>query len=85
MIEEIGKAFETARGKRAKAASTPGFPGTCLSKLEEGEEQVMIDEYRSIVGKLLYLMTKIGPTLANAIRELSGHMSNPGEKHWKAL
>jgi hypothetical protein len=85
MIDAIEKKFVACRGKGAKKASTPGFPGTCLAKLKEGEEQVDIDGYRSIVGKLLYLMTKIGPTYANAARELSAHMSNPGEVHWKAL
>jgi hypothetical protein len=85
MIEDIILQFEQQRGKGAKKAATPGFPGTCLEKLQESEEQVDIDGYRSIVGKILYLMTKIGPTLANAARELSAHMSNPGERHWKAL
>jgi hypothetical protein len=30
-------------------------------------------------------MTKIGPDLSNAARELSAHLSSPGEEHWKAL
>ena len=45
----------------------------------------MLTEYRSLVGKLLYYTTKIGPEMSNAVRDLSSHMSNPGPEHWKAL
>ena len=30
-------------------------------------------------------MTKVASELANACRELSSHMSNPGPEHWKAI
>ena len=30
-------------------------------------------------------MVTIGPDLVNAARDLSAHMSNPGEEHWKAM
>ena len=33
----------------------------------------------------MYYMTKIAPEICNAVRELSSHMTNPGEEHWKAL
>jgi len=42
-------------------------------------------EYWSIVGKLMYYMTKIGPELANAVWELAGQMVKPNKEHWKAL
>ncbi len=45
----------------------------------------MTTEFRSIVGKVAYFQNKIGPTIANATRELSGHFSNPSTEHWKAL
>jgi hypothetical protein len=83
MVKEIEDKFEAATGKKAKLAPTPGLPGTSLTKNQE--EIVMIDEYRSIVGKLMYYMCKIAPEICNAVRELSSHMTNPGTEHWKAL
>jgi hypothetical protein len=83
LIDDIVKHFELATGRPAQEASTPGYPGKTLTK-NEGE-MVMLDEYRSLTGKIMYLTTKIAPELSNAARELAQHMSNPGEEHWKAL
>ena len=71
------------RGKKAKEYATPGAPGKTLKK-NEGI-MVDIDAYRSIVGKIMYNATKITPEICYAVRELAGHLSNPGEEHWKAL
>lgn len=49
------------------------------------DDIIDIDGYRSIVGKLLYYVTKIAPACSNAVRELSQHMQSPGEMHWRAL
>jgi hypothetical protein len=46
---------------------------------------VELDAYISIVGKIMYYATKIAPDICNAVRELAGHLSNPGAEHWKAL
>jgi hypothetical protein len=83
MIEDIVKLFTEVTGKQPKKAATPGYPGKYLQK-NEGEI-VNLEPYRSIVGKLIYYMTKIGPDLSNAVRDLSAHLSNPGEEHWKSL
>ena len=83
MSNEIEEKFKLATGKEAKAAPTPGYPGTSLKK-NEGEE-VNLKDYRSIVGKLMYFMCKIAPEICNAVRDLASHMSNPGTEHWKAL
>jgi hypothetical protein len=50
-IEEIINATE----KEAKIYTTIGTPGKCLTK-NEGEP-VMLDEYRSLVGKIMYYAT----------------------------
>ena len=83
MTDDIIKSFIKATGKQPKKAPTPGYPGKTLSKNEE--ESVLHEEYRSIVGKILYQMTKIAPDLSNAARELSAHLASPGKEHWKAL
>ena len=83
MIEEIAETFERSVGRPAKAAPTPGFPGKMLAKYDG--EPIRQSDYRSLTGKILYYMTKVGPELANAARDLSSHMDCPGEEHWKAL
>ena len=83
MEQEICEAFKEATGKEAKEFLTPGYPGKTLSKHQEEPQQ--LDEYRSIVGKLLYYMTKVGPDMSNACQELASHLSSPGPEHWKAL
>jgi len=63
MIDEIAEAFEQAKGHKAKAAKTPGFPGKMLQKCDG--DPVLHAEFRSITGKLLCHMTKVGPEMAN--------------------
>ena len=68
----------------AKIAKTPGFQNTVLSKNEE-ENPTMLEEYRSLVGKLMYYVVKVAPDCANATRDLARYMKNPGPEHWKAM
>jgi hypothetical protein len=71
------------RGKPAKIYASPGTPG---KKWRTNEGTMLdLDAYRSIVGMIMYYETKIAPEICNAVRELEGHLSNPGEDHWKAL
>ena len=84
MVKEIIQDYEKLDGVPAlKKFHTPGTPGKVLNK-NEGEK-VKQTEYRSLVGKLLYYMTKTCPEMANVCRELSSHFDNPGEQHWKEL
>jgi hypothetical protein len=84
MIEDITKLYTETTKERIKHFNTPAYPGTTLTK-NEAPEPENIDAYRSIVGKLLYLMTKVAPNIANAVRELATHLSNPGKQHWRAV
>ena len=81
--DEIIELYETAMKKSVKGSETPGYPNKVLSK--NTGETVKMTEYRSLVGKIMYLMTKLAPDLANLARELAQHLSNPGEEHWKSL
>ena len=83
LVSKVAIAFTHAMGFEPKSYSTPGTPGTILKTNEE--DPIMIKKYRSIVGKLLYFSTKLGPDVTNAVRELSKHLSNPGQQHWEAL
>ena len=77
--EEIVEYYEKVTGEKAKLAKTPGFQNTVLSRNDR--EIIMLEEYRSLVGKLLYYTVKVGPDCANAVRDLTRHiMSSPGEE-----
>ena len=81
--EKFINCYEKMFEKNVKVAKTPGFPGKCLNK-NEGEV-IMLDEYRSLVGQIMFYMVKVGPDVANAARELAQHMTNPGEEHWNSM
>ena len=80
---DIVNTYESYIGKEVKEYDTPGTPGSVLGA-NDGVI-VDLDKYRSLVGKVMFYSTKIGPKQANAVRDLSRHMSNPGEEHWKAM
>jgi hypothetical protein len=86
MAETIVKDFESHVGRSIKGAKTPGFPGTTLRKGEDDQaEGIETEKYRSLVGKIMYYVTKIAPECANVARELSQYMAGPTQEHWKAM
>jgi hypothetical protein len=82
-LQEIIKSYEEYIGKTVRAYKTPGAPSTVMKKNEKEIEN--ISEYRSIVGKVMFYASKLGPKLVCSSRELATHMSNPGEEHWKGI
>jgi len=54
-------------------------------KVTEEQEEVKSTQYRLIVRKLMYYMTKDVPDISNAVQELAGQMIKPTIEHWKAL
>jgi len=62
--------------------ASPGAPNSVLDK-NPGE--VLHIYRRSLVGKIMFFATKIGPKMCNQVRDLARYMSNPGEEHWVAL
>ena len=85
MVDEIIELYEKEHGDipQSKLYGTPGTPGKTLSK-NDGDP-INAEKYRSIVGKIMYLVTKLFVEGSNAARELSKHFSNPGEEHWDAV
>ena len=81
-VKDIVNGYEDKVGE-VRSFSTPGYPGKTLLK-NKGEPD-SVTEYRSFVGKLLFVMKKTYLELANSVRELSSHMENPGPEHWKAV
>jgi hypothetical protein len=84
-LNEIIEAYENHTGKPIRKYSTPGAPGTVMKKNDPNNEPINITEYRSIVGKFMFVGVKLGPKYVNICRELATHMSNPSEEHWKGL
>jgi Reverse transcriptase (RNA-dependent DNA polymerase) len=82
-VEVMLADYKTIFKKAPKPAMTPAFPGQVLCK-NDGNT-ILHKEYRSLVGKLLYFVKKIGPVCANACRELSQHLENPGTAQWNAV
>ena len=83
MRRDIIKKFEDVIGGPVGSYQTPASATQQLTK-NDGEP-VRRTDYQSILGQLLYYTTKIAPPMANAVRELSSHMSNPNKEHWKAM
>jgi len=83
MANEIVEKYKKVTGRYPVGSNTPGIPGKSLAK-NQGET-IMLEDYRSIVGKVMYYTTKIAPECSNAARELVQHMSNPGNEHWIAM
>jgi hypothetical protein len=75
--------LEATNAKKVKPSATPGTPGRTLVK-NKGDA-VMESKYRKMVGKLLWTVKKESPDCANAVRELSAHLSNPGRDQWDAV
>jgi len=75
--------FEKHVGRTIKTYRTPGIPNEHLVK--HVGDPVEIDQYRSLVGQIMFFTTKVSLKTGAAIRALSAHMSNPGPLHWKAL
>ncbi len=79
MINDYKELF----GHLPKYSLLPALPGTTLTK---NKGNILLHgEYRSIVGNILYYVRKLSPICANACRELSQHLENPGTAHWKAV
>ncbi len=66
-----------------KIYASPGVPNSVLSK-NEGET-LHADKYMSLVGKIMFFATKVGPKICNQVRDLARHMANPGIEYWTAL
>jgi hypothetical protein len=76
--------YENFTSEQVPAYDTPGMPGVSL-EANPDEDPVEPEAYRCIVGKAMYLVTKLWASGSNATRELTKYFSNPGEQHWKAL
>ena len=81
--EDIVKSYEQMERITCKVRKTPAAPGSVLKK--SNDKPVRIENYRSMVGKVMFYGTKVCPKIVNICRELATHMGCPNEEHWKAM
>ena len=82
-VDGIVKSYEEYIKGKVKEYETPGKPHEYLDK--HIGDPLDLDEYRSLVGKIMFFTTKLSLKTGSATRALSGHMMNPGLDHWKAM
>lgn len=80
---EVIQSYEKATGHTPRRQKTPGKPGEVLVK-NEGSV-IKHDEYRSVLGKLMFYVTKSAPECSYACGQLARQMHNPGDQHWEAM
>ena len=80
-ISDMCAEFENERKMELPNHPTPGKPSTILEKHDgEALEESL---HRKYVGKALYAVIKVLPDCANAVRDLTVHLSNPSKECWK--
>ena len=85
LARKIIESFKEHMAQPAKISKVPGTQGETLPKAMEKEEEIDPEKYRSVVGKIMYLVTKVFVGGCNPARELSKHFQKPGGEHWKEL
>ena len=83
MVKQIIKMYTDYKGSAPKPQDSPGTPSTSL--VSNPGEAVDASDYRSIVGKVMYLVVKLWAAGSNAARELTRFFANPGKEHWKEV
>ena len=83
-VKKLVKVFQNHNGSNIKIKKTPGATGTAPSK-SNLEEPQNTDDYRSLVGQLMWYITRVVPDVENSSRQLAVHMSHTGTEHWNAL
>jgi hypothetical protein len=83
--ESMVRDFEKQKSCSIKTFSTPGAAVSPPLRSTPDDKIIMIDKFRSFVGRIMFACGKTEPTLSNACRELTVHLTAPNEVHWTAL
>ena len=79
---EEDSTYEEYAKKTVKEQPTLRYPNKTLPS--HSGDPIDVEIYKSLVGKLLYYMTKVAHEMANACRELSSHLDCPGPDIYRA-
>jgi hypothetical protein len=66
LVRQIVDIYENFTGEQVPAYDTPGMPGVLLEANPDDEDPVKPEAYRCIVGKAMYLVTKLWASGSNA-------------------
>jgi len=72
MLQEIKEIYADATGKTPRPWAMLGYPGKILWRATNEDIERKSTQYHSIMGKLMYYMTKVGLDSTSAVRELAG-------------
>ena len=89
-MNEMIQVGEKYIGHKVKECATPGIPEISLQKGTEKDLIVEPEKYRSVIGKIMYLVTKIWIEGSNPARELvkcffiphKGTLGEHGKNEW---
>ena len=71
-----------------RTTSTPAVPGSKLQARQVDDQPLSAadaDNYRSIVGWLIFLKHRVRLDIDNSVRELSMYQEHPQTSHWRAM
>ena len=85
MARKIVKEYKESTNGTIKEWNLPKYTSIKVTKPENDNEIYKQDEYRSMVGKVMYIVNKSNPICFNVVRELAKHFNNPTLQHWRAL
>jgi hypothetical protein len=77
--------FEKGMSGLIKTFSTPGAAVAPPLRSLPDDKIILNDMFRSYIGRIMFACGKTEPTLSNACRELTAHLTAPNEEHWAAL
>jgi hypothetical protein len=84
-IEAVVCDYKECMESDIKEFSTSGASVTPLRHLSPDDEIINMELFRSFLGRILIACGKTEPTISNACRELTSHLTAPNEEQWKAL
>ena len=75
-VQEFGSIRDT---------NTPGPTGAPPTRSSTEDEILQMERFRSFVGRLMFAARTTEPSICNACRALSSHLTAPNVEHWKRL
>jgi len=67
MLQEIKQAISEVTSKALKVWTALAYPDMRLTNASETKEEMKSTEYRSVMEKLMYYITKVAPKTVNAV------------------
>ena len=81
-INEVKIALSQEFQVKDKPSKTPESMNSKLVNASENSELEDQEQYKSTVGSLLYLSTRIRPDIAFAVSNVARYCSKPTKEHW---